>query len=156
MKSPFLVYAYYHPLSAVTFSEVGKVAAANVNEYSFTDVNPLSGMNYFRVVSVDADGKKGFSSVAKVTMNAIASSINVYPNPVIGNNIHLETTMQGKGIYYISIKNQLGQTIDNRKVDFTGNQQSMDLNLSGKLTSGVYTLEVTNPIGEQSVVRFIK
>lgn len=138
------------------FSAVGTVNAANLNAYSFTDKNALSGVNYYRVVSVDIDGKKGMSTVVKATMNTIAEGLSVYPNPIAGNNVHLKMQVQSKGIYYVSIKNQLGQVIDSRQVDINGNQRTVDINPATKLTPGVYNVEVIAPAGTSTTIQFIK
>lgn len=138
------------------FNEVGKVSAGGLNQYRFTDNNPATGINYYRIVSVDVDGKKGYSSIAKATMEVAQEQISVNPNPIVGNNINLQMKLQAKGIYYISIKNQLGQYVDNKQISYDGGQSNFVINPSTKLSHGVYTIEVTHPSGERSVVRFIK
>ncbi len=141
----------------VSFSEIGTIPAAKKSSYSFDDAQPLNGVNYYRVVSVDVDGKKGYSSVVNVVIEIMSKTqMNVYPNPVVGNNIHLRMNINTKGIYYLIVKNPLGQVIDSRKVNLVGGEQAIDIVPESKLATGVYTIEVTQPNGEQSVARFIR
>lgn len=143
-------------LDGSSFTQIGTINSANVANYSFSDGNPANGINYYRVVSMDIDGRKGYTSVVKINMIRTNENVAVYPNPVVGNNIHLEMKFQAKGIYYISIKNQIGQVIHNSQVDFDGSKTNFDVNPSKKLSSGVYTIEIVLPSGDHSVVRFIK
>lgn len=150
-------YSVERSLDGVSFSEVGNVTATKSNNYVFNDTNPASGVNYYRIAPIDLDGRMGYSSIVKVIMNnAVKAGISVYPNPVVGNNIHLQMNINSKGIYFISIKNPLGQVIDSRKLNLTGGVQTVNVVPESKLAAGVYTIEVTHPNGEQSLTRFVK
>lgn len=48
--------------------------------YSYIDGNPANGKNYYRVVSVDMDGKESYSNVKAVAIND-NSSVSLWPNP---------------------------------------------------------------------------
>jgi len=43
------------------FSQIGSVVSDGKSEYQFTDVKPFNGLNYYRIVSVDIDGKRGYN-----------------------------------------------------------------------------------------------
>lgn len=139
------------------FNAIGSVNADHSTQYQFTDDKPLSGVNFYRIVSVDLDGKKGYSEIAKATIDQIdVKSMSIFPNPVVGNNVHLQMKTSVNGVYYFSIRNQAGQTIDSRQVNVNIGQSSMDIKPTIKLASGIYTLEITYPTGEQSTLRFVK
>lgn len=140
----------------VSFNTIGNVGADKSENYLFNDVNPANGINYYRVVSIDIDGKKGYSEIVKVAVNSTSNTtLNVYPNPVVGNTVKVQMNVHDKGIYYISIKNQIGQVVDTRKVNLSGSQ-NLEITPASKLPSGVYTIEVTYPTGAQSIARFVK
>lgn len=139
-----------------SFAQIDKVTAIQANAYKIVDESPVAGINYYRIVSVDVDGKKGYSSVARVNMGEMNETLTVYPNPIAGNDINLKMNFQTKGIYYISIRNQMGQVVDSRQINFDGSRTSFTIQPASNLNKGVYTIDVTLPTGEHSIVRFIK
>jgi hypothetical protein len=53
------------------------------NVYNFTDATPLSGVNYYRLKMVDADGTFAHSTIQSVTMGEFTNrAVRVFPNPV--------------------------------------------------------------------------
>ncbi|PTX21373.1 putative secreted protein (Por secretion system target) [Pontibacter mucosus] len=69
------------------FEKLGEVkAAGNSNtplSYPFTDVDPLSGIGYYRLKIVKQDGKYTYSNIIQVENKSLRSvSFKVYPNPV--------------------------------------------------------------------------
>jgi len=95
------------------FKQIGKVTAnslAGINNYSFTDQNPLAGNNFYRLKMIDIDGKVSFSNILIETYR---SNINllVYPNPVNnGCMLAFNNTLPGK--YTIEITDQAGKMIN--------------------------------------------
>jgi hypothetical protein len=65
------------------FYTLQKVIAKNKtnNEYSYLDNQPILGDNYYRIESVDKDGKISYSETKKIAINNSSSNINIYPNP---------------------------------------------------------------------------
>lgn len=66
------------------FSPVGRVTAAGsstqTNSYSLSDFSPLAGINYYRLRTVDKDGKVNYSNVSTLHFGN-DYSILAYPNP---------------------------------------------------------------------------
>lgn len=79
------------------------------SEYSYTDLKPAKGMNYYRLIQEDIDGHETILGV-KVVNNGglVKTSIQVYPNPAHGIlNIDLgtpETTRKQVDIFSMSGK----------------------------------------------------
>jgi hypothetical protein len=67
------------------WNNIGKVAAqgnsSTKTAYSFTDTNPVSGTNSYRLQSVDLDGSSAFSMVKVVRTNNQSAGFSVFPNP---------------------------------------------------------------------------
>jgi len=71
------------------FSPIGFVAGQNnsnvENSYTYTDVKPVNGTNYYRLKQIDNDGKFTYSGIIQLK-NVIADfAWSVYPNPVVDN-----------------------------------------------------------------------
>ena len=67
-----------------TFKEIASTQSKNSvsgSRYSYVDTHPLSGNNYYRLKSMDIDGKFSYSNIDKVTFNLNANNVIVYPNP---------------------------------------------------------------------------
>jgi hypothetical protein len=116
----------------------GEVARTN---YTFTDQDPLSGVNYYRVRQVDVDGQYSFSNIALGLVDEI-SSILVYPNPV-------KDILYITGVYkpeeVITIHNAFGGLV------YRGPAANGEILLSD-FPSGIYVLK----IGNQQPVKILK
>jgi len=71
------------------FSPIGFVAGQNSsnveNNYTYTDVKPVNGVNYYRLKQIDNDGRFAYSGIIQLK-NVIADfAWSVYPNPVVDN-----------------------------------------------------------------------
>jgi hypothetical protein len=68
----------------VTFNTIEVVASKNNlsgSHYTSVDAYPLFGRNYYRLKSVDIDGKFSYSNIDEVTFNLSTNNVIVYPNP---------------------------------------------------------------------------
>jgi hypothetical protein len=67
----------------VEFTNIGTVQAKNIsnvtNNYQYTDTEPLSGKNYYRLEIMDKDGYTEYSAIRTINVAAVASQL--YPNP---------------------------------------------------------------------------
>ncbi len=65
------------------FNVIGKVQAAGnsteVQDYSFTDEHPDAGMNYYRIVQVDVDGKHSTTTIKAIRFDCGRGAVHVYP-----------------------------------------------------------------------------
>ena len=69
------------------FTTIGFVAGQNNsgvdNNYTYTDVKPVNGVNYYRLKQIDNDGRTSYSSIIQLK-NVIADfAWSVYPNPIV-------------------------------------------------------------------------
>jgi hypothetical protein len=71
------------------FQEVAIVdGAGNSNHllsYTHTDLNPLSGISYYRLKQVDFDGRLTYSQIVSVTLLDEQNGFVLFPNPTSGN-----------------------------------------------------------------------
>ncbi|HLO82128.1 MAG TPA: SGNH/GDSL hydrolase family protein, partial [Chitinophagaceae bacterium] len=80
-------------LNARDFKAIGEVKGKGRSttkvKYKFTDINPVSGKNFYRLKQVDLDGKSTFSQVIAVTIKAALAAESLYPVPAT-NSINLK------------------------------------------------------------------
>ena len=71
------------------WASIGEVAGRGTTLepqlYSFTDRQPLTGMNYFRLRQVDFNGAFEYSGIVSVEFKPEQSTVAFYPNPVSGD-----------------------------------------------------------------------
>jgi hypothetical protein len=82
-----------HSNNAVNWQTLGKVNAKNTvapADYNFSDIEPFTGINYYRLQQVDKDGKFSFSEIRRINNNSARANIILYPNPLRGNTITVD------------------------------------------------------------------
>ncbi|MEJ7589476.1 MAG: T9SS type A sorting domain-containing protein [Ferruginibacter sp.] len=117
----------------------GKGTFNGKSEYSYTDLKPMNGMNYYRLIQVDIDGNKSELGIRAVNITVGKTSINVYPNPAHSElNIDLgthETTQKHIEIYNIS-----GKRIFSRLLNVKNGV--MKVNLDQHQGAGIYLVRI--------------
>jgi len=140
-------------LNGRNFNTAAAVPVATSNStlatYNWLDVNPVQGANYYRIKSVDANGKFTNTQIVKVLLGDAAPVVTVSPNPVEGGVMSLQFVNQAKGNYNVRLINSTGQIVFSRGVDHNGGSASQTIVLPSGIGSGIYQLEVTVP-GERS------
>ena len=107
-------------------------SSAQLN-YSYTDVAPLNGTNYYRLVQTDIDGTVAYSAVQTVQMSVNTAQANIYPNPAKST---LNVSVQTVATY--QLVNAAGAIV----AKGTLNAGNNELNVSG-LAEGIYFLNIT-------------
>jgi hypothetical protein len=84
----FVVERSNKPAVSNTWQVVGTLAAAGTvagsRSYQLNDTKPYNGPNYYRLRTIDRDGKEITSSIKQVNFNANSVlAASVYPNPVL-------------------------------------------------------------------------
>jgi len=84
------------------FTKIGRVESINdlgILEYEFTDIQPLDGLNYYRLKQVDIDGEFKYSPIRSLNFDS-RQSIVVYPNPSI-NEVRVDGILGADASYLI-------------------------------------------------------
>ena len=115
--------------------------------YVVTDVNPVEGYNYYRIKSVDINGKTAYTNIVKVLMGSIKQDITIYPNPITDGKIHLQLMNQPEGKYGIRLLNKIGQVIVSKQISHAEGSSTELIKWDFNLAHGMYLLEVTRPDG---------
>ena len=127
------------------FTEIGRVKAAGksatVKNYSFADVSPKKGNNFYRIKMVDLDNSRKFSDIKNVRNDALLV-FSLYPNPVQGNMV-VEWNAETSGSVAITISDMNGRVIYNKESDVISGNNKVTIDAS-KFAKGVYNIKVTS------------
>lgn len=133
------------------FTTLGSVAAAGDaqfrNDYSFTDVQPFTGANYYRLRQVDRDGTAELSHTVVAFMGGAAQDRPVlFPNPV-GDELHVafRTPLDGSALLFL--QDALGRQVSERALVLVRGDRTATLATAG-LASGWYHLRIGLPNGQ--------
>ncbi len=87
-------FAVQRSKDGLTWQKIGVVAAAgnssNTMNYSFVDQSPASGVNYYRLMQHDLDGKIVSSAIRSVKLGAIQKGFIIISNPVINGSLQVQ------------------------------------------------------------------
>ena len=133
---------------ALIFNAIGSVQASGNSsvgiEYSFTDLQPASGLNYYRLKQVDLDGKFIYTPTRVIRFNEPdAGFVKYFPNPTRGMvYIELSGTMARES-KLINISNAAGVVVDQVKLGAVSNN-IISINLD-KYARGIYFIQIKTP-----------
>lgn len=126
----------------INFTAIGQVKSAgdatNEQQYSFIDVNPLNGVNYYRLKQVDIDGKTTrFKTISLSNSNL---GVTVSPNPAVDFvKVRFESKLANATVSLITLS---GQTIYHISA-VSGNECRIDLSSTPR---GTYILQVKDGV----------
>jgi hypothetical protein len=131
------------------FSNIGFVSAAGNSSYSYVDNKPAS-TSYYRIKSVDIDGKYGYSTVAVVKTGSSSIVMKAFPMPITSKlTIQHSTATAGSNIMLSTADGRIIKTI----VPAAGSQQT-EIDLSS-VKAGLYLVRYSAP-GESATLKLIK
>ncbi|WP_191967962.1 T9SS type A sorting domain-containing protein [Rhizosphaericola mali] len=119
------------------FDSIGTVKGAGNSDqtlsYSYTDDEPVSGTNYYRLKQVDFDGNYTYSSIASIYYSGIVSSmdISIYPNPGKGT---INIKGNWNNLTSVRVVSMLGQVV------YVGNITTSSFQLPTNLVKGLYII----------------
>lgn len=139
-------YFVQHSTNARDWTTLGTVAAAgNSNEtqdYQYLHNNPANGINYYRILQQDVDGRQDISKVVSLQW---ISKINllVYPNPATAGKIQVDVKQTGTLQFF----SNTGALVKQVKVNSGLN--TIDISM---LANGIYVLLA----GDESTTLIVK
>ncbi|GAB2529403.1 T9SS type A sorting domain-containing protein [Spirosoma aerophilum] len=142
-----------HDLSE--FVSIGTVAAHGAtNEpqyYGLTDLNPKSGVNYYRLKQIDINGTAHAYKPISTIVRANEPVISVYPNPADPDQIHVRLWNADDAA--IRLLTVTGEVVQGQVVRKPG---EADLFFAQPLPVGAYWLDVRTTNGRQVVAVLIR
>lgn len=130
----------------VHFTAIGQVKAAGntsiTTRYTFTDVQPLQGNNFYRLNQVDLDGRSELSGIVKVVMGK-NFSFSFGPNPVTNTlTINVQNSSTPLTIQLTDLN---GRLLKQRNLPAVVSQ-TIDFKVSN-LSKGIYLLKISGRDG---------
>jgi photosystem II stability/assembly factor-like uncharacterized protein len=146
------VYSIEKSLNGKSFETIGTVTPSTPNSiepqsYTFTDLKPASGLNYYRLKIIDLDTKFEYSKIITVFVDEKASAISLYPNPT-SSFVEIKGLADNETVN-IRLIDALGRTMR-----FESITQSERVDVSN-FPNGTYFIEITTENGS-TIQRFIK
>jgi len=137
------------------FTAIGQVnsdgSSSSIKNYSYTDQQPLTGINYYRLKMVDADGKFTYSKIVAIKMDSKNSSLQIFPNPA-KNMLNVQISGANENAT-LQIIDMTGRKIKDEKISLNGTT-SFPVDISN-LPKGTYNLWLKgNSINENQ--KFVK
>jgi hypothetical protein len=140
------------------FDQIGSVAATNSSldkTYRWTDLQPIAGLNFYRLKMKDKDAAYSYSNIIRIDMNGMNVGITVYPNPVTGQSVQIVMTGQKKGEYHINIYNNAGQILINTNMISDGSNGVKTIPFNRHLPYGTYYLEISGPGNDKKTIKLL-
>lgn len=144
-------------VDGINFLKASEIKANNQssNFYRWTDTHSTENNNYYRIKSIDIDGKISYSGIMKVSVTKSNQSIGIFPNPATGNNLNLQLINQEPGLYEIRLLNSFGQTFMSKSFPYSGGSHIQNLKPSQSILKGIYQLEIKTPCGDKKVISVV-
>lgn len=127
----------------LNFSTIGTTPGKNnsnsLQDYTFYDNMPIKGISFYRLKQVDVDAKSTYSRIERINISDSKNNVDIYPNPVIGNNFSINLRKEIVGVIDIKIYDMKGSLL------FL--QQSSGANtilVNHQLPKGIYTVKISS------------
>jgi hypothetical protein len=141
----------YTPINAFTASKVRCGSA-----FDFTDINPAPGNNYYRLKTIDVDGKFYYSNVVVLTQKtAHFDLVTLNPNVVRSQTAILKINTPVKEIVTIVLSDFSGRFIQNQPVTLQAGSNQIPVQAIG-LPAGIYNVTIFSNNDKPISLKLIK
>lgn len=123
-------------LEGVNFVKIGAVVAKDgiSNDYAYIDINPQSGIQYYRLKQMDMDGRYTYSKTVSVRYGSHEDRVFIYPNPS-SNMINIGGFLSNDPIEVV-LYNASGEQVKQIIINTT---EPLDIE---ELATGVYFMDM--------------
>jgi len=145
----FTIYRSSDDVSFVKLGEVSSSGIQNPTPYTFTDYSPLNGINYYKLVQIDNDGKETELGVRTVNFSLVTSNIRLFPNPTSNEvTISFETGKYNA----LTVTDITGKRLQHLQINPSDNHITVVL---GSYPKGIYLLYLTGK-GSSEMAKVLK
>ncbi len=133
----------------LSFAGIGRVnskgSSSQLQQYTFTDLQPMQGDNYYRLKMVDKDGKVAYSNTVHFVFGT-APYLQAYPNPAKGS-VSVNGLSSPASLLLIDAS---GKVL--RRAAATGGSHAFNIQ---SLAAGIYFIQVKQD-NKTTVLKFVK
>lgn len=141
-------YSIERSADGISFSSVGnKLALGNATtaSYEFTDGSPLTGVNYYRIKSIEISGEIKYSKTVNVNFKKSTNVLTISPNPVsINHEMTINVNDLSTGKYDVVLYDFSGRKVFATTWEKTNNNNQLKIQLPSSLPTGEYRLCLKN------------
>ena len=133
--------------NGTAFNVIGnkQTVASNqpVNSYTFSDEQPSTGANYYRVRMIDNDGKFSYSKVLLITgVDLSKEKLGIFPNPAV-SQATLYYRSEKKATATIQVFNMNGALITKQQIEVLNGENALALHGINHFAAGIYHVQLT-------------
>lgn len=119
----------------ISFSTIATISglgnSSNGHLYSYSDMQPLSSINYYRLKQVDNNGRITYSAIISIINGKDNQQLTAFPNPVTNGVLHI--SLQAAAV--VKCYNSMGLLVFTKYIG--AGTHSIDVN---KFSKGIYFL----------------
>lgn len=140
----FIVERFNDTDNSVALKEIPGQGSVNwLSEYSFIDVTPKKGNNYYQVKQVDFNGLFKYSSIVKVEFTSQENELVVFPNPCLDQTLHIRaSSFPGNTLFLLSIISIHGDSYVSKNISTNHIGEISDKIDVSDLCSGLYVISI--------------
>lgn len=126
-----------------TYEKLAQLTAkGSSSSYFAYDDNPYNGINYYRLLQYDLDGKSSTLGTKVLNFKFESNDISIYPNPSSGDlNVNL-LGFEGKDVK-VALYDLSGKTIHIETIETNSGRSAYPIHLKSKPSAGNYILQLT-------------
>ena len=132
--------------------------STGARNYSYTDENPFSGTNYYRLTQTDFDGKQKVFDGISINRDGeplALSIVNIYPNPFT-EDFSITYNSEKRATTQIEIFNADGRLIYTQPLDSKAGINRFDYNKKVNLLRGIYFVSFVQDKTKTEAKRIVK
>jgi Secretion system C-terminal sorting domain len=123
--------------------------------FNYTDNQPATGINYYRIKMTDADGKITYSKVVPLINGVKGFDIlNIAPNPIVNSSFNLQISSAEKTQIASTITDMMGRVLQKQTISLIAGFNTIPMNVRN-LAAGTYQLAVNTADDMTKVLRFV-
>jgi len=135
-----------------TFSFVSKIIATGKSSYNYSDNISTSNspVYFYRLKSIDKDGRFSYSAVVKLRLLSKGIFAQVSPNPFVEKlNVNIESSIKDNAILVIT--DFSGRQLYKKIIALSPGNNAFEINEASKLSKGNYLLTIISSQQTQSI-----
>jgi len=143
-----VTYRVQRSTDGINFITIGTVTGTGAGNYSFTDPNPESGRNYYRLeIAGNISSKTSLSSIVTFNVSDLVKVLTAYPNPA-HDHFYIRVSGNNNKTHVVTITDLTGQLV------YTTSSKPANIIITvtpnRPLKPGLYMFKVTTDGSEQS------